>query len=73
MKVEVSNMNKNSNKIIVVKKARSGNKLQVNQVRQKFLQEEIGSEFHPDSANHFAEKQKSTDEEQRFSERTAWN
>ena len=72
MEVEVSNMNKNSNKIIV-KKAHSVNKLQVNQVRQKFLHEEFGSELHPDSAGHIAEKQKSTEENQPVSERTAWN
>ena len=70
MEVEVSNMNKNSNKkIIIVKKAQTVNK------RQKYLQEEFGSELHPDSVkpNNFAEKQKSTDKEQPVSERTAWN
>ena len=67
-------MNKNSNKkIIIVKKAQTVNKLQVNQMRQKYLQEEFGSELHPDSANQFAEKQRSTDEAQPVSERTAWN
>ena len=66
-------MSKNSNKIIV-KKARTVNKLQVNQqLRQKFLHEEFGSELHPHSANHIAEKQRSTEENQPVSERTAWN
>ncbi|MEK3764663.1 hypothetical protein [Solibacillus sp. FSL K6-4121] len=66
-------MSRNSNKIIV-KKARTVNKLQVNQqLRQKFLQEEFGSELHPDSANQIAEKRRSTEENQPVSERTAWN
>lgn len=71
MEVEVSNMNKNSNKIIIVKKAHPVNKLQ--QKRQKFLQEEFGAELHPGSANDFAEKQRSTEKNQPVSERTAWN
>ncbi|MBD8032554.1 hypothetical protein [Solibacillus merdavium] len=49
------------------------NKLQVNQVRQKFLHEEFGSELHPGSSNKLAEKQKSTEKNQPVSERTAWN
>ena len=72
MEVEVSNMNQNSKKIIV-KKTHIVNKLQVNQMRQKFLHEEFGSELHPDSANRFAEKRRSTEENQPVSERTAWN
>lgn len=73
MEVEVSNMSKNSNKIIIVKKAHPVNKLQANQKRQNFLHEEFGSELHPGSTNDFAEKQKSTEKNQPVSERTAWN
>ena len=62
-------MNSNRNKSIN-KKVPNSNKLQVNLKKsQKNQQEELGSEFNPDSAqpNHNGDNNKNV------SERTAWN